>query len=1057
MNPYHLTCEYSQNPLGIDVAAPELGWWLEANARGQLQSAYQVVVATSSQNLDSGHYDLWDSGKVASGQSAHVEYSGKALAAGTQAFWKVRCWDQLGHLSAWSKPNVWSMGLLQPSDWKGQWIAATNRLTVTGQTSLTGFHALEATASNDTKWVQVDLGSDQPIDAVILHKPSPSGFETRTGFGFPHQFRIEVSDNPAMANPKVIVDHTRSDYSATGNDPESFSAHAVHGRYVRVTATKLWNRQSGPAPYCFALSELEVISGKRNAAQGAKVSAKDSVENGEWAMSRLTDGKSLETMASTGHGDPGNAAVMLRKEFENHGKLVRATAYLCGLGYSELMINGRKIGDHVLDPGFTDFSRRSLYVTYDVTKEITEGQNAVGILLGGGWFNLGTPDLFGFENAPWAASPRARLNLTLEYQDGSQQTIVTDPTWKWSTGTITFNSVRGGETIDGRADQPGWSTTGFSARNWKPAVSVSGPTGKPVAQQHPPIRAHGSIRPVKISSPKPGVYLFDFGVNIAGWATLRTRGPKGTHVTFEYNEALNPDGTVNMRHTASHTYGRFQTDEFILAGTGIEEFEPRFTYHGFQYVQVTGLTEKPSFDTVTAKWVTTDQPIAGHFSCSDVRINKLQELIHRTTLNNMHGIPTDCPQREKMGWMDDGCVMMETAFMNFDSANFYRKWIHDMLDSQDANGHVPDIVPTDGWGKSHTGNQPGEMADPWWGGAVVLAPWKLYQQFGDTRILRESYAGMKAYVDYLTSTAQGHLIPWGLGDWLDDSAGGGARRVSVPQTSTAAYFYTAQIVSQAASVLGMDADAKQYAALAFQIDEAFNAKFLPANGFYAADSQTAQAIPLFGGLVPEDRRDSVLAALVQNISETRTGHISAGIVGTLYVFHALQQAGRDDLAWKMLKQEDFPGWLNMVNHGATAFWEDWKGENSLNHPTLGCFGFWLYQGLGGIRPDPSAPGFKKIIVKPYIPKDLQWVKCSYDSAQGPIVVKWTRKGSSLELDVTVPGNSSATIHVPTSSVGSVTESGKKTSAGVGIQPLAGSDGFEVFEVGSGHYRFKSRL
>ena len=210
-------------------------------------------------------------------------------------------------------------------------------------------------------------------------------------------------------------------------------------------------------------------------------------------------------------------------------------------------------------------------------------------------------------------------------------------------------------------------------------------------------------------------------------------------------------------------------------------------------------------------------------------------------------------------------------------------------------------------------------------------------------------------------------------------------------------------------------------------------------------------------MVPEDRRDSVLAALVQNISETRTGHISAGIVGTLYVFHALQQAGRDDLAWKMLKQEDFPGWLNMVNHGATAFWEDWKGENSLNHPTLGCFGFWLYQGLGGIRPDPSAPGFKKIIVKPYIPKDLQWVKCSYDSAQGPIVVKWTRKGSSLELDVTVPGNSSATIHVPTSSVGSVTESGKKTSAGVGIQPLAGSDGFEVFEVGSGHYRFKSRL
>ena len=394
-------------------------------------------------------------------------------------------------------------------------------------------------------------------------------------------------------------------------------------------------------------------------------------------------------------------------------------------------------------------------------------------------------------------------------------------------------------------------TAAFPDAGWKPVVPVPAPAGKLVSQQHPPIRITESVEPVKITEPKPGVYLFDLGVNIAGWATLHTHGAPGTKVTVEYNEALLPSGEIDRKHTSSHTYGRFQTDEFILSGKGEEAFEPRFTYHGFRYVQVTGLTAKPDIHTLTGRVVTTDPARTGQFSCSEERINHLQDLFTRTLLNNMHGIPTDCPQREKMGWMDDGCVDIEMALLNFDTTNFYRKWIADMVDAQDADGHVPDIVPTSGWGRSAGPGQPGEMADPWWGGAIVMAPWKLYVYRGDVRLLRESYPAMKAYVDFMTSTAKDHVVSWGLGDWLDESAGGGGRRVPVAQTSTACYAYCANIVAQTAAILGKSEDTANYRSLSAAIKDKFNALFLnKETGAYAPDSQTAQAIPLYTGLAP---------------------------------------------------------------------------------------------------------------------------------------------------------------------------------------------------------------
>ena len=1027
-------------------------------ARGLTQSAYRVLVASAPEKLAKEQGDLWDSGKVDSDRQAQVEYAGQPLRSGTRCYWKVRVWDRNGRSSDWSAAAAWSMGLLEARDWQGRWIAATARLAAPGTSAVAGYHALEARQADEVKWVQVDLGGERALESVTLYPPAPAGFEQVKGFGFPVRFRLEASHDPEFRAGEVLADFTQQDYPNPGDAPCTFAANGMRARYVRVLVTRLWNRGSGPAPFCFALAELEVRSQGANVALRAPCRAKDSVEGSGWGFTRLTDGQRIPTTSQAGTNQPGNAAVLLRKEFQLDRKVTRATAYVCGLGYAELELNGRKIGDDVLDPGFTDFSRRVLYRTYDVTDALRSGRNALGVILGGGWFNLATPDLFGFEHAPWSASPRILCQLQLEFADGTTRTVVSDPSWKWSTGAITFNCVRGGETIDARLDKPGWSVAGFDDSAWPHALTVDGPAGRLVSQQHPAIRATASIRPVGLTEPKPGVYVFDLGVNVAGWARLSTRGPRGTRVTLEYNERLNPDGTVATRNLSSHTRGRFQTEEFLLKGKGIERFEPRFTYHGFRYVQVTGLAAKPTLDSLTGRWVTTDPGLAGQFACSNPRVNLIQELIVRTLLNNLHGIPTDCPQREKMGWMNDGCVCMETAFFNLGTPLLYRKWFHDMLDAQDPNGHVPDFVPTCGWGRSQPDGAPGEMADPWWGGAIVLAPWKLYEYYGDTRVLAEGFSAMKAYVDYLTRTAQDGQIAWGLGDWLDESAGGGGRRVPVVQTSTAAYAYYARIVSQTAAILGRETDARIYGELARDVRAAFNAKNLDGRtGLYAKDSQTAQALPLALGLVPEASRPLVFDQLIQNIGGVRRNHVSTGIVGTLYLYRALMEQGRDDLAWSMLTQESYPGWLHMINQGATSIWEAWDGENSQNHPTLGCVGFWLYQGLAGIRPDPTASGFKRIVIHPAVVGDLTWARAHYDSMPGQIRSEWKRDGNRFTLNVTIPVNTTATVFLPTDAAAAVQESGRPVASAQPVTFLRSEPGSAVFAVGSGSYSFRSTL
>ena len=1056
--PAELRCEYQVDPVGIDVTQPRLSWTLGAvavEARGLTQAAYQVLVAGTPEKLAADQGDLWDSGKVESDQQLHIAYAGKPLASRTRCCWKVRVWDRSGQPSGWSKPAMWSMGLFAPADWgAAKWIGA--EATGASASPHNGYHCQLANSADVAKWIVVDLGKAQPIHAVRLVPARPFNYPDTPGFLYPVRFKIECASRDDFSGARPVVDCTGKDVANPGDEAQTYGFKEVPARYVRVAVTKLARRDGNN--FGFALAEMQVMTAAGNVAQNAEVTAFDSVEleEGGWSRQRLVDGMEKAHPGGKNANPAGDRALMLRKEIVLSKEPVRATAYVCGLGYNELHINGRKVGDHVLDPGFTAYNERVLYLGYDVTPLLQAGKSTLGVILGNGWFNERTDDIWAFQAAPWVAPPKLLLRIDVEYADGSSATICSDESWKVSTdGLIVYNDIRGGETCDARKAMPGWDRPGYDDSAWTNARIVPAPKGRLQAQYHPPIRAVESMRPVKLTEPKPGVYVFDLGANTAGWARLTTRGERGRKITLSFDERLNGDGTLNMANRGL-TYGRYQTDEFILAGGGDETFEPHFTYHGFRYVQVEGLTEKPTLDSLVGILVHTDPEPAGEFSCSNPDLNRIHEMILRTQLANLHGIPTDCPHREKIGWTGDGYITMEGAIYNFRMPGFYQKWWRDMLDVQDPNGHASCIAPAPGWGRSNPDGSPHFLSDPWWGGALVRLPWKHYRYYGDLRILEEAYEPMKKYLDYAATWSPGHISWANEGDWLEVEGGGPSVRTPTQLAGTAAYFQHAKIVAEIARLLGKADDAARYSRLAEDISAAFHKKYFDAEaGLYAKDSQTAPALALTFGMTPADKRELVLARLLENITQTRKNHISSGIIGTYYVFQTLMEEGRDDVAYAMLTQKDFPGWLHMLNNGGTTVWESWNGGGSLNHPALGSIDAWLYRGLGGIRLDPAATAFKRILVKPTVVGDLTWVKCSHQSLYGKIVSNWRREAGKLHLEVTIPPNTTATVFMPTAKADEVTESGQPTANAKSVKYLRTEKDAAVYEVGSGSYIFEA--
>ncbi len=750
-------------------------------------------------------------------------------------------------------------------------------------------------------------------------------------------------------------------------------------------------------------------------------------------------------------------ALYFRSDLTIHKAVRRARIYVTGLGYYELRLNGHKVGDHVLDPGFTDYSKRVLYATYDVASQLQPGQHTIGVIVGNGWYGL----------------PKLLLQCEVTYVDGSEETFYThsasaDPPnrpWSVTNGPILANSVYDGETYDARLEKAGWDTPAGdpalgnppvdSADGWANPQSVPAPGGRLVSQTINPIKIVAALQPKAISEPRPGIFVYDIGQNMAGWVQLDVSGERGARVTLRFAESLSPDGTVDQRNLRTAA----ATDVYILKGGGAESWEPRFTYHGFRYVQLEGFPGKPALKDLTAKVVRSSVDTSGTIETSNDLINRIQKMVWWTEASNLHSIPTDCPQRdERMGWMNDLTVRSEEAVYNFNLSRFYPKFLHDIRDAQGKDGAITDTAPFR-WGS--------RPADPV-SASYLLLGWFLYQHYGDTHTMAEEFDGFKAWTDFLAGKTKDNIVTYGYyGDWsppkafaIPGSIGSGAVSKDTPREfmSTGYLYYCARLVSKMALALGRKDDQLKYEALANRVANSFNQRYWNnAVGGYGSNNQSMNSFALFLGVVPPNQVQRVVANLVKAVHENQD-HLTTGNLCTKYVLKMLTQYGYGDLAFKIATQETYPSWGYMIDNDATTLWERWEpltggGMNSHNHPMMGSVSSWFHKYLGGINPDPQAPGFKRIVIRPYALGDLTWVRAEYISPYGLVASSWRKENGTFTLKVTVPVNTTATIYVPARSGSSFTEGGKPAATAEAVKFLGNRKGEMVFEVGSGDYEF----
>ena len=781
------------------------------------------------------------------------------------------------------------------------------------------------------------------------------------------------------------------------------------------------------------------------------------VHEGDWKVRWIT-ARNIPEFKSKGNvllGEPGPEhvqahGVYLRKEFELREKPVMALAFVSGLGCSELRINGKKAGDRVLDPGWTDYKKRALYSTFDVTGLLGE-RNAAGIILGNGRHIK----YFGYD------APRVTCRIEVEGESGERKIILSDETWKTSGGPLQENGLYFGEKYDARLEMPGWDEPGFNDSGWEKAVIVP---GSPLASQLiPPIRACDRLKPAAIHSPSPGTWVFDFGQNISGWVRLQVQGPAGAEVRMRHAELVFDDGSVNMGPTENAE----ATDIYTLKGQGLETYEPRFTYHGFRHVELTGFPGEPSADTLEARFVHTDVERAGTFACSNELINHVHTNILWGQLSNLMSIPTDCPQRdERHGWLGDAHLSAEEAVFNFDMSGFYAKFLEDIRLAQKEDGSLPDVAPP---------YLPSLYpADPAWSAAYAALAWLHYEHYEDPNILARHYPNLRKYVEFLGKNAGGHIIK-GLGKYGDWCPPGSVvpKKTPVELTSTWYYYHDVLILAKIARVLGRGDEAKEYNRLAENILDAFNAVFLGEDQYAAIrvsrvdnyPNQTSNVLPLYLDMVPPAKKGKVLASLLRSVVRQQDGHVDTGILGARYVLDVLTRNGQAETAFRMATHKSYPGWGYMIEQGATTLWERWEkltgaAMNSHNHIMLGSIDAWFYRTLAGLT--LIEPGWKKFQVKPLILGDLTSAEATLKTVRGPVRSAWTKNESSLSLEVLVPVGASARVHIPELYPdGVVVESGKAVWRGPragdpvsGIIAAGREERHTVFDVGSGAYRFE---
>lgn len=1030
-----LRCEHLVDPLGIDRPTPRMGWELASAERGAVQSAYQIVAGADAAAVSRGEGELWDSGRVASDRTIDVVYAGRPLGSHQFVYWSVRAWDGEGNSSAWAAPASFSTGFLTPAEWTAAWVGFD-----------TPRAALEAAENPLAGASWIGFAGDPPSDAPKRERYYAASFEVPAAEFRAAVLHITADDHFSCAiNGREVGSSAGKDAWRTVREIDVRPALKGGRNEVRV---RVENAKPGPAGL---LARLVVTL-----TDGRTV---DLPTGGRWTCSDRPDkaGPAAQVIGPNGVAPWGKLgaganflppAVLLRGTFAVNKPVRRAVLYATALGIADTYLNGERVSEDRFTPGWTDYHKRVYYRAYDVTSRVKRGENAMGAELADGWFSgyVG----YGHVRDSYGKYPRYAAELRIEYADGTAELIKTGPGWRSTVSPTREADLLMGETFDARKKPAGWSASGFDAAKW--TAVHAGAEVRPAVRWHPsqPVVAYEEFVPVKTAEPTPGVYVLDLGQNFAGVARLRLEdATPGQKITLRYAERVNPDGalyTANLRAARA-------TDTYTCRGGAAETWEPRFTYHGFQYVEVTGLTAPPKSDTITGVALSSATPIVGAFETSDPMLNRLRSNIYYTQRSNFIDVPTDCPQRdERLGWTADAQVYLNAAILVADVQPFFDKWLLDLADAQRGDGQFPRVAPM------KTGEDDG---GPGWADAGVICPWVVYEAYGDKALLARQYPSMRRFIDFCTERSGSNLKPpaqfHAFGDWLnvDDDTPKGMIYLLY-------YAYSTDLCSKAARALGREAEADELHALFGRIKQSFHDSFVSPDGRITGDSQAAYVMAIRYGLVDGKDRAAAARHLVQNI-ERHDDHLATGFLGTKELMLVLSDIDRQDVAFKLVHNTTYPSWGFEIRNGATSIWERWDGwtpekgfqtptMNSFSHYSFGAVYQWMAESIGGIHASTGAA--KSIVIAPQIDPNLQWAKVGYHSPRGGIATSWKREGGRLALEITVPANVRATVRIP-AKAGEITESGKplNEAEGVTVGPRA-ADAAEV-EVGSGTYHFDS--
>ena len=1028
--PVKLRTDYRENPLGIDDTAPHFSWQSDSTERNWHQSAYQILVASSAENLQNGTADVWDGGKQSSDESVGVVYGGPVLQSRKRYYWTVRVWDANGQQSQSTENAWWEMGLLQKTDWSAKWITRTDPEATADQAGIRwiwaeGQNALQSVPKSVFLFRATVKLKDKPKDAALFvvargdFKANINGVQVGSKHTW-HEFdREDVTDSLKAGKNTIDIEVTVAEPNRFGPDAGAKTVKAALAALLKIT---------GPDG-----SVVRMFSDSKWKARAQSES--------KWRKSAVVaelDDPRLDPVPPLSP-----PAALLRRGFEFTKGIQSARLYVTALGSYRMFLNGQRVSDDLLTPGFTDYSKRVQYQTYDVTKQLASGKNVLGAILGEGWFGSGMT----WSGAAYFFQPppvRLLAQLEIQYSDGTHESIVSDRSWKTAASPILHSEIYSGETYDARDESEDWDQVSFDDAKWQSATLAPDSSAPVVAQVDTPVRIVQTIAPVSVA-PVNGAYIFDMGQNMVGWARLKASGQAGTRIRMRFAERINSDGSIyteNLRNADA-------TDTYVLRGGAEESFAPSFTFHGFRYIEVTGFPGTPTTANIIGEVASSvsGNPTARVATASDL-VNHMWSIGIWGQRGNFVSIPTDCPQRdERLGWMGDAGVFWRTGSYNFDVDAFSHKFMHDVTDGQTDAGDFTNVSPD-------SLRPYGSEGAPGWADAGVIIPWTTWMQYGDRSIVERNWDAMQKFMEFIAKANPDFIRKNGVGpnyaDWLapDD-------RTDKDLLATAYWALVAQMMEEMAHAIGKEDDVKRYADLIGKIRSAFQKEYVKDNGEVGTGTQTSYVVALYTKMAPESLEPALVNNLVKDI-ESRKWHLSTGFLGTPFLLSTLADHGRADVAYRLLLNDTYPSWGYMLSKGATTWWERWNGDtgdpamNSYNHYAFGSVVAWVYRYVAGIDTANNSPGFHHIVVHPHFDASMPHASGEYDSVYGKIAADWTSDpGKSLSLKVTIPPNTSATIYLPAIPNAQILEGGTPV-------PTRQENGVNTVEVGSGSYVFEMR-